>query len=715
MYEPVNSDSPKNAATDVPNLHGFEEFLENGDLPSAAPSPEVSQSNVVAPPSSTAPASDPAVAEEQAASTWTLHGLLRKASATLENTIETARREVASHETLTSAPGKVLASAQVTLSSFSAAFTAPVPPPAHDMVEEQAPNGTPYASRTSHVRTLRVNHSQSAEPLLMFTAGASSDLFVVTERSIEAFDRAGAKILQSNMEEARTEGNETPPRRSPTRATRTHARADPNAARALCAVHVAATEEIVVAHDDAVLRVYSIQSGRMGVLLRSSTSLPAQVTSLTLAPGSPLRLLVGAENGIVSLVLAADLTSLAWLHAPEACETPLGVGATSAPVSTVVGVAGNRHSSLVPDAAASALVAVGYADGTVVMNRFEDPQLGAPFAAHASGLGGLAVFFDGSVIVSIGGEEDSSLTATVAETGRCLVRRILTYVPTSICRVTPARCANREAKWVCLSESCFIVGGEDGQIDLFRAVPLSAKKLELRLVRHISEKKRGRRYAVLQTKYIPEEAMLLALTQNGEVRRWHMSREDALTMVTPEEQLRASRYDATNVAKALISGADDGTGTRLAVGEGVITAQRVLAMVQEDEAGLDEAGKDQVVEDFQKKQSEMQEKASQVDGELRRAKLRISRRFANAIHNVSESTSHAAKSMSAAALRAAAVELNAVMEKHAQSLSLIRSQAVEQLRIVLLASLHHSRGDAEKVAQIRQAANDLTKISVDAM
>eukprot|EP00171_Calliarthron_tuberculosum_P019043 IDg19043t1 len=131
-HEPIQPDPAKNVLNETPDLQEFARFLENGDLPTPSPSPGTSLSSVplTQPQVETQGASSATHTENQetesqaqsAPSPWSLHGLLRKASATLENTIETARREVAQNETLVSAQERVLASAQVTLSGFSAAF-----------------------------------------------------------------------------------------------------------------------------------------------------------------------------------------------------------------------------------------------------------------------------------------------------------------------------------------------------------------------------------------------------------------------------------------------------------------------------------------------------------------------------------------------------------------------------------------------------------------
>lgn len=697
----------KASSNDTSDLQAFAEFMENGDLPTPAPPSFVSSSldepavqepaRAVLRPTTETP---PAPTESESPPPSFLFGLLRRATTTLESTIETARREVVHNEVLASATESITA-------AFASPTSANTPPP-----ESSGP--VTYAQRMASIRTLRVNHATGAEPILMFV-GADGDLFVVTEHSIEAFNRSGSKILQSNMNEmgsANTTTTDTSSRRTPTRTNRAHSRPVAGAVRAVDAVYLPAAQEVVVCHDDAALRVYSVMSGRMGALVRASSAFPAPLTCIDHVSGDPARLIVGAQNGIVTLVRADDLSSLAWLHAPQTCETALGVGATAAPVSALAAISGNAHNSAMPNAPSSAFAAVAYVDGTTVANRFDDPSLGAPFAAHAGRVASLVTLFDGAVIVTVGNEDDCSLAVTVAESGRCVVRRTLPYTPTSVSRVNSERSANRQAKWVCPSESNILVGGEEGQIDLFQLVALSAQKLELRLVQRMSDKARGRRRAVLQTMYMQSNATLVALVRNGEVRRWRLSRDEAYALAFPEEDLRVARYDASNVVKALKSGAEDGTGTRLAVGEGVIRAQRVLAMVQEDDAGLDEPGKDRVVEEFQKRQSDMQEKASQVDAELRRAKLRISRRFANAIDETPHA-SHGTRAIEIAAQRAAALELNGVMVKHAISLKEIRTEAVEQLRVVLINCLHGSRGDPDKVSTIRNAANNLTKIPAD--
>ncbi len=112
-------------------------------------------------------------------------------------------------------------------------------------------------------------------------------------------------------------------------------------------------------------------------------------------------------------------------------------------------------------------------------------------------------------------------------------------------------------------------------------------------------------------------------------------------------------------------------------------------------------------------QAEMQEMASQNDAELRRAKLRIARRFAHGLEELHAGASRGEKCIGAASRRAAALELNVAMRKHAEKLKTIRASTVAQLRVVLLQSLRGANGTPERVEMIRKAADDLAQIPVE--
>ncbi len=700
-----------NSSTDNTSLGGFTEFIRTGDAATPVASPAVMDATATNgtrangtssnPPPDSNPA-DPSAAQAQESPGF-FSGLIRKASSALESTIETARREVQQNE--------VLASAQETLTEFSNVFNAPQTRGAGDQAGRRVLASTdgPYAPKTKEIKSLRTNTSMNAVPLLMFVGGEANDLVIVTEHSIEAFGRDGTKILQANFAEQQDDGAGATTEQSsstPIRRSRVHSRPQSGAIAATCAVYLKNEVELAVGHVDGTVKIYSLRSGRMGMKVRSGAPMAAAPTCLACMSGA--RMLVGCNSGMLTLTKVGDLSDIAWLHAPEACETPLGSGSTSAPVLCVAPV--ERGEQTLP---AHASCVVGYANGTIWGNKFDDPLAGMPFAAHGGKVSGLVTFFNGNLVVSIGDEEDKSLSASVKETGRCLLRRVLPYTPTCIGRVEPARVdGRREDRWICASENVLLVGGEEGQVDVFRVIPLSARRVEFRLVRRMSERTRGRKRGVVSVVYMESEATLHSLSRSGEVRRWHLCREDAWTLATPEERMRAAPYDTTRATKVIGNGGEeDGVDTRLAVGEGVITAQRVLAMVQEDNTGLDEEGKDRVVEEFQKKQAEMQDKAEQADNELRRAKRRIARRFQRAVDGTEELGWE--KRMGEAARRVAAFELNFVVQKHSDTMTKIRGDAVEKLSGVLLKALDGARGAPENVVAVRHAVNELARIPTD--
>lgn len=784
---PTNGDAPNGAigpkqddpapppAINIRRLGAFEDFMETGDLPTPisatasqraaiqraafspttpspasvpAPSPEVSDppapaaptpapAAVSSSPARSAPVSAPAPAGpgDPADSGSFLTGLFRKAAVTLESTLESAKRDIARNP--------VISTAQEGLAELSNAFMSEstdlttLGARAVDPLTAEGDARPAAPAKTAALRPLKLNHATGAEPVMLFVGGPARDVFVVTETSVEAFAWDGPKILQHNLSD--TWGADTsespvpspaaggsPPRRG--RGARGNSRAPDDVVPVRAATHVPAGEEVVVGLADGSLRVLSVRSGQMGEQLRSTPAAQTGTAQPVVSAlcGHPTGALVGREDGSLAAFKLDTLASAASMSPPAMSATPLAAETRYPPVTCID--AGQSGAPL------EARVAVGYADGTVAVRKFSDPAGGVAFAVHAGGVTGVRLMFGGAVVVSIGGEEDPSLCATVAATGRCVLRRMLPYTPMSLCGIpdapmppsanapagaaiaqTPAPAATGASggsSHPCPSEGALIVGGADGELDVFRLVALSAHNLEFRLLRRISERTRGRRRAIVMSAYSREDGLLLALSRAGEVRRWRLSASDASLLSLPATS--REQYSASNVRAALGGARTDAEETRLAVGEGVIAAQRVLAGVLEDDVGVDEAGKDALVEQFQRMQAEMQDTASQNDGELRRARLRIARRFAGVVEPAPPASDAEEKAIAQAALRCAALELNAACNRHATKLAAIRATTVQQLRVVLLQSLRGATGAPERVGTIRRAAEDLAQISPEA-
>jgi len=366
----------------------------------------------------------------QAQPTSFFSGLFRKATATLESTIE----QVSQNETFERATE--------TLVGLGNSLTSPNPLPNFEMsrATSNTSNGTAdvsgatsqFAQRsTVAMRALRVNSSMGAAPLNMFVNEDSRDIFCVTEHAIEAFAMDGSKLLQANLaeqlqqyqaqlqqqqserEDANGNGNGNNDTAinvgSPhlnSRRNRIYSRPAEGAIGAICSAHIPESEEVVIAHEDASIHVYSLRSGQMGDRLRGTLPLASQATYLSktmlqYAPNTvsiPRRLLVGASNGLSSLLKLDELSDIAWLHPPEMCETPLGAGSTSAPVACIEPLelprmtSSPRANAQPPPSNANASVVVGYADGTIAGCKFEDPAESTPFAAHGGSIGGLVEF-----------------------------------------------------------------------------------------------------------------------------------------------------------------------------------------------------------------------------------------------------------------------------------------------------------------------------------
>lgn len=697
-----NGSAANEAPAPVPD--GFAEFIESGDAGGSGGAPGggnlTSQQNPAGGVSTAAPQVAPPSDSGVNPGSF-ITGLFRRASTTIESAVEHAKREVARNE--------VLAHAQTSLSEIGHSFQ----PTLSGMSEfggmrrrsseAELASDAPLPEKTIPLKALHLNSVSGSTPLFTFINTVSKDIVVVTDSTIEAFQWNGHKLLEAQMDvtwggdavptapavgagSASNSGSvmdvvPPPRRRSPVPG---------KLIKATCAVYVPATEEVVVGHEDGALRIYSVRAGQMGMQIRAGAAEDSVPTCMRLLPSKPSRLVVGCDDGTLRLVELAELTNAGVLEAPEMCSATLGSGMRDSPVSCVDAV-------MASDGTAGAIspvnVFAGYADGALMLSGLGGGGRGVSFIAHGAQVSGAAALYGGALIVSIGNESDPSLVACEPSTGRCLVRRMLKYTPTCISSV-PRRRAREAVGAFCPSENALLVGGSEGQVESYRVVVLSPDNVELRLMRRISERHRGRNREIVQTQYSGSTAVLLAVTGGGELRRWHLCAADAASLTTLPNA-SAPRYTESNVSDALAPGAprDD---TRLSSVDGVMAAQKILASVLEGNV-MGEDGKDRLVEEFQRRQAEMQDKASAADAELRRARRRIGGRFA---HGLTAGDGRLAR----AARRTAAYELDFVDARHGESLTRVQRDAVARLRGVLVDAL---RGAGQAGASLRAAAEAL--------
>lgn len=472
--------------------------------------------------------------------------------------------------------------------------------------------------------------------------------------------------------------------------------------RALSAVCVQSENEVVIGHEDGALRVYSVGRERFGVVVRTGVADEGMPVAMCLLEGRPKRVIVGYSDGGIRIAGLADLVTLAMLSPPEICVGGFGGRVGYAGISCV-----SAGRSLVGMEEGGVVVWGGFEDGGVSGGDLEGEDVGKAFVAHGRKVGGLVTFFGGVVLLTVGNEADPSVGAFDSLTGRCFVRRMLPYAPSCVMRVARRRDRGIEES-VCASEFAFVVGGEEGQVEIFRVVVLSVRKMELRLVRRIGERGRGRDRKIVSLSYMRDHGVLMALSKNGELRRWRLTEMDAssLAVTTQEERIR-STYTEENVVELMSRDFVTDEDSRLSSVGGVMQAQNVLASIL-DEESIPETNKDHLVAEFQKQQTDMLMKISQADTDLRRANKRICARFAAGLKPSPTVFSLTEQRLSRAAKRTAAFEMEFASRRHAEMQKSIQDTALAKLRVLLLNSVKGIRtNNPSALETIRQNAERL--------
>ncbi|CAN8063289.1 unnamed protein product [Agarophyton chilense] len=398
---------------------------------------------------------------------------------------------------------------------------------------------------------------------------------------------------------------------------------------------------------------------------RVSRLLRATPTSIAVSPDERF-LYVGTSDGYLH-VMDSDLSIRVTFLPPEIVSASLGSAFRHAPVSFVT--------------ASSDSALLCYDEGVVCHVNSEGDMLHPPFMAHARRTSGVLCFFE-VLALTIGDATDPSISLFELSTGRCLLRRMLVYAPTCLKRVSRSlNVVSRDGE-VCPSETTFLVGGEEAHVEVFRLVVLSPQKVELNLVYTVSERIRGKDKGVVDLHYLPEEAMILALLSCGEVRRWHLTRDQASSLTLVEENsFSQPTFTEDNVAEATEQDFGLPDYGRHAT-TNVLKAQTVLATILDEDA-IPEQIKDTLVTEFTKEQSSMVSKLVHCDTELRRARRRILARFTNGIRSDNELGSLVERTLARASKRMAAMEMECVTRHHSETFRHIQKDAVVKLKTML--------------------------------
>lgn len=466
---------------------------------------------------------------------------------------------------------------------------------------------------------------------------------------------------------------------------------------ALCAVRIPSTENILVGFDDGTLRVYAVGGERFGVMVRASPAEESRPLVMTQMEGRG-RVAVGYSNGIVRVVDTGRLETEAVLRPGEMSVSALGSRGGYAPVVCVwEGEKGDKENG----------VWAGYVDGSIGWKEGDggDGQGMWGFVGHAGRVSGGVSFGEGSLLVTIGDEIDPSLCAFETGGGRCLVRRMLSYVPSWIGRVGEDR-----TDGVGAGEFAFLVGGERGEVEIFRVVVLGVQKVELRLVKRVCEKMRGREKGVKEIRFMREAGILLALSNSGELRRWRLGTIESLALgFGRTESEKPFKFTERNVADLMADGVMNEEEVRLSSVEGITQAQNVLALIL-DEPKVTEVSKNHLIDEFQKKQIELMEKITKMDAELKRAGRRISARFRSGLKPLPKNSSETDKKLWRLARRSAAFEMEFASRRHAESQKAIHEDTTSKLKMVLQQSLRSVR--REDLRAIESINHEIEKLGL---
>lgn len=635
-------------------------------------------------------------------------GLLNKASESISFAHRTGNEIVSSATVATSNAFKVVGDASntavsavrrsITEGSSATGINGNIGASTSNQRTDQSPNAgtTPIRSTPDFPRTtklVKTFHTNYQKPILLIT---SPTLTVITEIAAFAitssasrpqqypfnimYDEAGRAVISSQAATAST------PQLFPTS----------RPVRALCAVQIPSTSNVITAHDDGAIRLLSIQQGV--TVLRSTDPDSSRANTIRLMPNDASTLLVGLVDGSVLIMDITNFTTettttpsenFTPVHRkvlpPEICRCVLGVEFHHSPVRSLLGIS-IIHDNVAPSVTKHGSVLVGYEDGPVCASDLNGKIIGFPFMAHAKQVSSLLCFFN-ALAVTIGSAADSSIAVFDIYSGRCLLRQVLTYGPTCLVPVSRSKTFQPADGEVCPSETTFLVGGVEGQIDIFRIAVLGPQRIDLRLTSRISERLRGKRRAVLHVEYDPEKAIITALSVNGEVRQWHVSQGTAAGIsLLDEGTTRTPSFTEKNIVEAAEQDFYLPTDARVRSVGGVVQAQDVLAGILEDEA-VAETTKDSLATEFQSKQSELFSAISQADAELRRARRRIIGMFGTGLKVDEEILSVVERRMVRAAKREAALLLEISSRNHAENLGKMQQATVQKLKAILTNAL----------------------------
>lgn len=425
---------------------------------------------------------------------------------------------------------------------------------------------------------------------------------------------------------------------------------------------------LAIAHDDGAIVVFSLSANNIAAFEAATPPHPAPTTAL--AGLSPTGLAVARRDGSVH-VLNARLQPVASLPPPDMCAMALTPALSSAAAIALSPVQGDSSNLL-----------VAYDDGAVT--AFKDgAAVGMPFVAHAGAPAAVSSLFNGALFVTVGNDTDRSIAVFDSASGRCLARRGLPYEPTYVAAILQGRTVDGAGSRVCPSACSFLVGGGEAQVEAFRVVALSPRKVDIKLVLQIGDRQRGRKRGVIQAVFKVDTGVVTSVCENGDIRRWGLCKSDAANLcLLNEERGVPALFTEQNIVEKMTSEEEEPEDARLNCANGVLRAQSILAAILDD-GSVPEEKKDELVTTFQQRQAHMLSTLTDTEKDVRRARRRIFGRYAAGIRASPTAGSELETWLANETRRAAAFEAEYATRRYKDKIEKIEQETVNKLKEIL--------------------------------
>uniref|UniRef100_A0A7S1XG24 Uncharacterized protein n=1 Tax=Compsopogon caeruleus TaxID=31354 RepID=A0A7S1XG24_9RHOD len=494
-----------------------------------------------------------------------------------------------------------------------------------------------------------------------------------------------------------------------------------------CAVYLPTLDEVAVGHEDGVVRFYSTRTGSMGSLLRE-TQLPDQMTAIitSIHRLGQNQLSVGYSDGYVRIWKLKVMTHPAQeIPPPPMFHAGLLRGEQWPGVSThAVHFEGSSNGEY-PQRQS---LHIGYENGALWCRGLGKETSGFACFVHSGFVVEVQPVFDGTCTASVG--TDEALVISDSLLGRSLGRRALGFLPTclKVVHVDVGRNPSLHP-----SENVLLVGGQGGQVEIFRLAPLSWDVVEVRVWRRVLERSRIRGSEIKHMHYDAENAVLSVGQANGLLRRWRVSVIDALVLAPIQDGMDPvlsnsdprgandirREYSAASISQSLESEFD---ATKLSTWKPVIAAQQCLATSMGPGICLDDANKDALVSQFQDAQLQCREVVMEIDRELNQVLQKIRTRYQASFHNSTTLDSHESGEMAREGggvlsienpaleenrsrfqfcmRRSATFEAFLATRRHRELLFQVQNTLRERFRQILQAHIRLGRGPATNIESL---------------